>query len=55
MGIVPLKPINYCDGKAVYENPEDQYSEETHFYAYFSQVRQAFTKKSSYLNPHVVC
>ena len=51
MGVIPFKPINYKDGKAVYESAEDRFSEETHFYAFFTQVRQQFVKKSSYLNP----
>ena len=55
MGVVPLKPINYQDGKPVYQNAEERFAEETHFYAYFCQVKQQFTKKSSYLNPTVVC
>ena len=55
MGVVPLKPINYCDGKPVYQSVEEKYAEETHFYAFFCQVRQKFDKKSSYLNPSVIC
>ena len=50
-----MKPVNYQDGKAVYDKPEDRFSEETHFYAYFTQIKQSFNKKSSYLNPQVIC
>mmetsp|Transcript_17671 Transcript_17671/g.23861 ORF Transcript_17671/g.23861 Transcript_17671/m.23861 type:complete len:88 (-) Transcript_17671:1317-1580(-) len=50
MGIYPLK------GKESAMNPEEAGAgEETHYFAFLSQVRQSFNKKTSFQNPEVLC
>jgi len=49
MGIYPLK------GKEGNNPEESTLFEETHYYAFLSQVRQSFTKRSSFQNPEVIC
>ena len=56
MGIYPLKGKDGGLTGGSSNNPEEcTILEETHYYAFLSQVRQSFTKRSSYQNPEVIC
>lgn len=52
MGICPLKGR---DGSTQPNPEEPSILEETHYYAFLSQIRQSFAKRSSYQNPEVIC
>jgi hypothetical protein len=48
MGVIPLKLQSATNRNVALE-------EETQYFAYFCHIKQAFTKKMSFLNPQVVC
>ena len=55
MGIYPLKGKDNPGAQSTTNPEEHSILEETHYYAFLSQIRQSFPKRSSYQNPEVIC